>query len=162
MKALRMLAIVVVQVISVAASADHYQAGALKIDHPWARPTIGAVGTAAVYFKIENAGETPERLVAARTEIAEGAELHESVEEDGVAKMLPLKEGITVPAQRSVELKPLGMHVMLIGLKTQLKEGQSFPITLSFEKQGDVAIEVKIETPKDGGEAAKPHDHTDH
>lgn len=158
MKKLRLLTIATLAASALAgiAVAHDYEAGALKIDHPWARPSIGETKNSAAYFKIENTGKTADRLVSAKVDIAERTELHESVEEGGVAKMLPLKDGIPVPAEGEAELKPLGMHVMLMGLKSKLEEGQSFPMTLTFEKQGDVQVEVKIEA------GASGHNHSHH
>lgn len=158
MKKLRLLAIATLAASALAsiAVAHDYEAGALKIDHPWARPSIGETKNSAAYFKIENTGKAADRLVSAKADIAERTELHESVDEGGVAKMLPLKDGIPVPADGEAELKPLGMHVMLMGLKSKLEEGQSFPMTLTFEKQGDVQVEVKIEA------GASGHNHSHH
>jgi copper(I)-binding protein len=51
---------------------------------------------------------------------------------------------VDVPAKQSVEFKPGGMHVMLIGLKTPLKVGNSFPMTLRFEKAGSVSVNVRV------------------
>jgi hypothetical protein len=70
--------------------------------------------------------------------------LHESRMEGNVIKMVPLEKGVEVPAHGSAELKPLGMHVMLMGLRQPLKEGDTFPLTLVFEKQGEVAIKVNV------------------
>lgn len=158
MKKLRLLAIATLAASALAgiAVAHDYEVGALKIDHPWARPSIGETKNSAAYFKIENTGKAADRLVSAKADIAERTELHESVDEGGVAKMLPLKDGIPVPADGEAELKPLGMHVMLMGLKSKLEEGQSFPMTLTFEKQGDVQVEVKIEA------GASGHNHSHH
>ena len=158
MKKLRLLAIATLAASALAgiAVAHDYEAGALKIDHTWARPSIGETKNSAAYFKIENTGKAADRLVSAKADIAERTELHESVDEGGVAKMLPLKDGIPVPADGEAELKPLGMHVMLMGLKSKLEEGQSFPMTLTFEKQGDVQVEVKIEA------GAAGHNHSHH
>ena len=70
--------------------------------------------------------------------------LHESRMEGEVMKMVPLENGVEVPAHGSAELKPLGMHVMLMGLRQPLKEGDTFPLTLVFEKQGEVPIKVNV------------------
>ena len=73
--------------------------------------------------------------------------LHETRTEGDVSKMVHLEQGIEVPPHGSVELKPLGMHVMLMDLRKALKDGDTIPLTLVFEKQGDVAVEAKIEGP---------------
>lgn len=144
------------------ATAEDFEAGALRIDDPWSRPTAGNTGTSAVYFEIENKGAVADRLVSAKTDIAEGVELHESIEEGGVAKMQPLQGGIEVPAGGEVKLKPRGMHVMLLGLKQKLEDDQTFPMTLTFERQGDVQIKVEVESDDDDGRADMPPDHSKH
>lgn len=135
--------------------AHDYKAGPLTIDHPWARTPIGSVPNTAAYMKLSNSGDTPDRLMAAKSDVAKHVMLHESRMEGDVMKMVHIKGGIPIPANGTTELKPLGLHVMLLGLKQPLKDGEMFPMTLVFEKQGEVPVEVKVETPdgekKDGG-----------
>jgi periplasmic copper chaperone A len=127
-----------------AAQAHEYQDGDLTIIHPWARPTAEGQNNAAVYLSITDDGPSADRLVSAETPVAAKTELHKTVEEGGVAKMIPEK-AIEVNAGSVVEFKPGGYHIMLIGLKHRLEEGQMVPITLSFEKGGTVKVEAKIE-----------------
>lgn len=166
MKALHLLAIAALPLVTLVttlagASADDFEAGALRIDDPWARPSAGDARIGAAYFEIENTGTTADRLVSAKTDIAERVELHESIEEAGVAKMQALKDGIEVPAGGEAKLKPRGMHVMLLGLKQKLEEDQSFPMTLTFEKQGDVQIRVEVDS-DDDDDRASATDHSKH
>lgn len=146
MKALCRLAAVVLGIgmSLVAAHATDYTAGDLKIDDPWARPTIGSSKSSAAYMKIENSGDEPDRLVAAKTDAAGTVMLHESRMEGDVMKMVHLSNGIEVPAHGEAVLKPLGFHVMLMGLTQPLKVGESVPITLVFEKQGEVKVDAQI------------------
>jgi periplasmic copper chaperone A len=141
------------------ASADKFKAGEIVIDHPWARPTLGNVKNAAAYFMLDNKGKTADRLIGVKTDIAARAEIHETVMKDGYAKMAPLAEGLGVAAESVVALEPRGKHIMLFGVKQKLEAGQSFPLTLVFEKQGEVAVVVKIENPKDAGAEV---DHSKH
>ena len=69
--------------------------------------------------------------------------LHETVVQDGIASM-PHAMSVPVPAGQSVQLAPGGYHGMLMGLTTALKEGDSFPVTLSFEKAGEVTVNVDV------------------
>jgi periplasmic copper chaperone A len=124
-----------------AASADT----GIEIDHPWARATAGSAATGAVYLKIVN-HDGDDTLVAASTPAADKAELHVSSTENGVMKMRPLPD-VAVKAGGSVEFKPGGMHVMLLGLKQPLKAGDSFPLTLTFRKAGTIATTVKVQKP---------------
>lgn len=135
-----------------AAGAEDFKAGSLTIEAPWARPSVGDSKNTAAYMKIENAGDAPDTLVSAAADVSGHVMLHESRMEGDVMKMVHLSDGIAVPAHGSAELKPLGLHVMLIGLKEPLKAGTSFPMTLHFEKQGDVPITVTV------GKDAGTHD----
>lgn len=139
--------------------AHDYNAGEIKIDHPWARPTIGNVKNAAAYFVLDNKGDAGDRLVGVKTDIAARAEIHETVVKDGYAKMAPVAGGIAVAGKSVVKLEPRGKHIMLFGVKQKLEEGNSFPLTLKFEKAGDVAVVVKIENPKGADKAV---DHSKH
>jgi copper(I)-binding protein len=88
----------------------------ITIGEPWARASIGDAGNTAAYMKLENGGDAPDRLLSAKSEVAERASLHESRAEGDVMKMGPVEGGIEVPAHGTAELKPLGLHVMLMGL----------------------------------------------
>lgn len=113
----------------------------IHIEHSWSRATAGKSGV--VYLTIKNTGSTDDKLVAAATPIAAKAELHTEVNDNGVMKMRPLGS-IEIKAGGQTELKPGGMHLMLLGLKHPLREGQSFPLTLTFEKAGKVELTVSV------------------
>jgi periplasmic copper chaperone A len=130
--------------IAGSAIAEDYQSGPLKIEHPWARPSIGDTTNGAVYMTLSNGGDAADRLIAVKTDAADDIMLHESRMEGNVIKMVPLENGVEVPAHGSAELKPLGMHAMLMGLRQPLKEGDRFPLTLVLEKQGEVPIKVSV------------------
>jgi len=123
-------------------AAQDYQLGQLKIVQPWARATVTQTGGA--YVTIDNAG-APDRLLGAQTAIAK-AELHQHIMEGNVMKMVPVPGGIALPAGRTT-LAPGGYHIMLLGLKAPLKEGSSFPMTLTFEKAGKVEVTVTVAKP---------------
>ncbi len=140
---------------SVAAFAHEYEKGAIFVDHPWARITYSTVTPGAVYFEIENRGETEDRLLSARTEIAEAVEIHKSVhDEDGVVSMKMLKEGMTIPVGEKISFEEGAYHVMLIGLKKPLLEDDKFPLTLTFEKAGEIEVMIHVEN-----RMAKGHGH---
>jgi copper(I)-binding protein len=123
----------------------------LEIEHPWSRATPEGAKVAAGYFKIENDGSAPDRLVAVTGEIAGRAEIHEmAVDDSGVMTMRPLADGIEIPADGTVELKPGSYHVMFMDLKRGVKEGERFKGTLTFEKAGTVEVEFSVD--KMGGD----------
>jgi copper(I)-binding protein len=122
-----------------AALAHEFKAGDLEIEHPWSRAT-GQSRPAVGYLKIRNNGTAPDRLLGASTRIAEHVMLHANVIENGVAKMSPA-EGIEIPAGGELVLAPKGAyHLMIMGLKQPLAEGDTFPVTLIFEHAGKVDV----------------------
>ncbi|MEO0882442.1 MAG: copper chaperone PCu(A)C [Pseudomonadota bacterium] len=141
--------------------AHEFAAEGIKIDHPWARPTVTTRQPAAVFFHLDNNGEADDRLLAAKVpeSVAASAELHTTMNDEGVLRMRPLTDGISIPAGEEVPVAPGGHHVMLFDLAEPLSEGMRFPVTLTFEKAGDVEVEVVVETPTDGADEV---DHSDH
>ena len=121
------------------------QTGQPKIENAWARATPGKAENGAAYLTIVS--PVPDRLTAASTPDAKIAELHEMTMQGGVMKMRPLPNGIELPAGKPITLKPGGMHIMLMGLKQPLKKGETFPLTLSFEKAGTKEVNVAVEGP---------------
>jgi copper(I)-binding protein len=118
--------------------------GGPRIDHAWARATPGAATTGAIYFRIQS--PTTDRLIGLQTPVAAKAELHTTLEQNGIMQMREVEGGLAVPAGQEVELKPGGLlHVMLTELNQKLKAGDSFPLTLTFEKAGNRDVTVKVE-----------------
>jgi copper(I)-binding protein len=114
----------------------------IAIEKPWARATTGKTG--AVYLTLANKGAAPDRLVGAASPVADKAMVHESKMTNGVMQMRPVGPLELAPGA-TVTLQPGGYHIMLTGLKEPLKVGSSFPLTLSFEHAGEVAITVAVE-----------------
>ena len=128
-----------------AALAHEYKAGAIEIGHPWARATPRGASVAAGYLKLTNTGSTPDRLVGGTSEAAGRVEIHEMTMTEGVMHMRPLKDGLELKPGRTVELKSGSFHLMMVGLKQQLQQGQRIKGTLIFEKAGPVDIEYQVE-----------------
>ena len=142
--------------LPLAAAAHEFKAGDLLIGHPWARAGAGKMTTGIAYLTVTNNGQEPDRLVSAVSPAASSTMLHIDLMEDGVMKMRHV-DGIDIAPGASVELKPGGLHIMLVGLTSPLKEGDSFPLTLTFRKAGPVTVSVLIE-----GAAAVHSDHDEH
>jgi copper(I)-binding protein len=96
----------------------------------------------AVYMNITNSGAA-DKLIKAETDVANTVELHNVVEEAGVMQMRPVP-AIDVPANGSVQLKPGGFHVMLIGVNKELKPGDRITVRLTFENEGEKEIQAEI------------------
>ena len=103
----------------------------------------GMGGTGAVYVTLSNSGSQADALVSASSDAAQTVELHEVKNEGGVMKMRPVS-AIPVPAGGKAELKPGGYHIMLMGLKHDLKPGEKVPVTLKFEHGGEVRVEAAV------------------
>jgi copper(I)-binding protein len=94
-------------------------------------------------------------IVAASSPVAETVEPHRTVNEGGVMRMLPARD-LALPAGNLVEFKPGGLHIMLIGLKAPLRQGDSFALTLRFRTAAPVTVQVKIGAP---GASGPGHSH---
>jgi periplasmic copper chaperone A len=123
--------------------AHSYQQSDVQIGHIWARATAKGAHAASVYVPLLNKGKTDDVLVSVTTPVAEHTMLHESKVVDGISKMTTL-DSIALPAGKPVAMRPGGKHIMLMGLKQQLVEGQSFPLTLKFDHAGEVKVEVMV------------------
>jgi copper(I)-binding protein len=126
------------------ASAHEVTAGALTIQHPWARATAPTAKAGALYLTVRNTGVEADRLTGVSTDAAERCELHLSETSNGVMTM-QMVDSIEVSAGGAATFAPQGAHIMLMGLKAPLKKGAHFPATLHFEKAGDVAVDVLVQ-----------------
>lgn len=148
---MRILGIMVVIGLVLGAAAASAQTGGLAVDNAWARATPGKSTTGAAYVTIRS--PTADRLVAASTPVADKAELHTMSMSGMVMKMRPVA-GVDIPAGQPVTLAPGGLHIMLTGLNQPLKAGQSFPLTLTFDKAGTRTVAVAVENVGATGPAA--------
>ena len=107
----------------------------------------GMMATAgAAFMQIENHGDEDDQLIDARSDIAKKVELHtHKIDDQGVAKMLHVPEGFTIPAGGMHALARGGDHVMFMGLNDTMEDGKMVTVTLVFEKAGEVIIEVPVD-----------------
>ncbi len=117
--------------------------GSLEILSSWARTGIQG-GNSAIYFTVQNNSGANDFLVSAACDAAKAVELHISkMDDSGTMMMQPVKE-VELPAGQSVEFKPGGLHVMLIELQNELKEGDEISVTLNFKNSTPVTLKVPI------------------
>jgi hypothetical protein len=127
------------------AAEREYRQADLAVGGAWARPTAGAQTNGAAYTAIANGGDIADRLIAARSPVARAVELHNhTIDAEGVARMRQVA-AVEIPARGEARLAPGGLHVMLVGLSEPLREGAGFPLTLVFERAGEVTVEVAVE-----------------
>jgi copper(I)-binding protein len=138
-------------------------AKSIVVDHPWARATPAGAKTGAAYMTLIDNGSSGDRLLTATTPVADHVQFHSVSEEDGVSRMREMRAVEVAPGGK-VTFSPGGMHIMLVGLKQPLKEGQNFPLALSFEKAGKVAVTVsvaKVGAMQHGDMGPMMHEHGD-
>jgi len=131
----------------------HVDAGNFLIHAPYARVMGKMAKSGAIFMGLQNVGETDDRLIGASTPVARMASLHTNVEDpNGVMKMVPIKGGVSIPAGKIHWFKRGGDHIMLMGLKKPLAEGDTIPLTLVFEKAGKVRLDVEVDNHHKGDE----------
>jgi copper(I)-binding protein len=137
--------------VAATASAHSYRLGALKIDHPWARPTPPGAPTGAGYFSVTNTGATPDRLLAVASPAAQAVQIHQMSMTGGIMRMREVAGGLDIAPGQTLALTPGGYHLMFVGLKTPFTLGAHIPATLTFAHAGKVAVEFYVQQqPEDG------------
>src|SRR5882672_8443489 len=124
----------------------------VQVVDAWSRPTPPGMDVGVVYFTVRNAGKS-DRLLRVSSPVAKRAELHESAMKNGVMSMGGLSS-VDIGSAAPTSFEPSGKHVMLLGLKRSLKEGDVFPLVLTFANAGKVETKVRVRG-TDGAE--KPH-----
>jgi copper(I)-binding protein len=152
---MRKLLIVAILFATLALGAEAQTTPSISLENAWARATTASAQSAAIYVTITDHG-TADRLLAASTPVAGKAELHETIHEGNVTKMRSAA-GLAVSPGAPVSLSPGGYHIMLTELKQPLTDGQSFPLSLTFEKAGSIETTVTVKAV-----AAAPAHNMDH
>ena len=129
-------------VLSIASIAAVFGAD-VEIDGAYARASIPNVPNSAAFFVIKNNSDKDIAITSANSDVAEKNELHTHIKENQMLKMMKI-EKLVVPAKSSLELKSGGDHVMLIGLKKELKAGDEINLELSFSDGDKKSIKVPV------------------
>ena len=136
---------VVIGLSATTAMAHGYQAGSLSIQHPWSRETAVGQAVGGGFLTIANSGTREDRLLSGTTSVAAEVQLHTMTMDGGIMRMRQVTDGIAIPAKGSVELKPGDYHIMFIGLKRQLRQGDRVPVTLRFQRAGNVTVQFAVQ-----------------
>ena len=131
-----------IPVLALLAGCGQGGAANIEVTDAWARPTRGDA-PGAVYVTIENKGGQDDRLVSVMTDHAAMAMVHQTEMSGGVARMRMAGE-INVPAESSIKMIPGGTHIMLEGLRTPLRTGDSFPLVLKFRESEEERVSVRV------------------
>lgn len=140
------------------ASSHDFTVGSLEIKHPWSLKAPVVAPVLGGYLTIVNTGTTDDRLLGGSSPVAERFEIHVSSVVDGVARMRPVKEGITISAGSTVKLEPGAAHIMFEKPTQRPAEGEKFKATLQFQKAGAVEVEFVVQK----GATANSDDHAGH
>lgn len=111
----------------------------------YARASTPMAKTGAAFMMIENIGDADDRLIGVASPAAQMVQIHTNREEGGVMKMLHLEEGLPVPAGETVMLQRGGHHIMFMGLSESFEQGKVIPLTLIFEKSGEITVDVPVD-----------------
>lgn len=139
MKRLSMLAAGLLFSVGVLAGA----ADNVSVQDPYVRLAPPNAPATGAFMVIRNAGDKDVKVVKADNPVSKATELHTHLNEGGVMKMRPV-QAIEIRAKGEAVLKPGGLHVMMIDLKAPLKEGDSVPITLTFDDGSSKQVEVPV------------------
>ncbi len=131
----------------------------ITITDPYIRSSTPTSPSGGAFMVIMNHGDTQDRLIGARSDIAKKVEIHTHIEgADGVMKMTKVEDGIVLEPGEMHSLKRGGDHVMFMGLTQELKQGDTVSVTLIFEKAGEVTVELPVDRER---KPAKMHKHSD-
>jgi copper(I)-binding protein len=143
---MRTLAVLFVLAFSVPAFAQQGFAkdkNTIQIEDAWSRATAPGTTIAAGYLTVRNASDDRDRLLGASTPLARKVETHVTLKDGNIMRMREVP-GYDVPGRAHMELKPGGAHLMLIDIKRPFKEGEKVPLTLRFEKAGEIKVELEV------------------
>jgi hypothetical protein len=121
-------------------------AGGLSVSEAWSRTTPPGVTVGVVYFKIHNDTAKSDRLLKVKTSVASSAEVHRTEIVEGMARMRDVAV-LHVAAGERLAFEPGGMHLMMMGLRKPLVEGQKFDLDLMFEVAGPRKVRVIVRKP---------------
>ena len=116
-------------------------AAQVRVDGAWARPTVAGQQVGGAYLSLQS--DRADRLLGASTPGAARVELHTMAMAGDVMQMRQI-DAVELPAGQPVAFKPGGLHLMLLGLKRPLAAGSALPLTLRFEKAGEIRVELAV------------------
>lgn len=132
MKSILLSMLLAFSMISPLFAGSHGGANPIKVEDAYVRAVPPGSKASASFMKITNKDKVDHSLVVAESGVATNVELHTHIHKDGMMMMRQVKK-IDLPAGKTVELKPGGLHVMLIGLTKQIKPGDQVNLTLIYE-----------------------------
>ncbi|CAF25565.1 copper chaperone PCu(A)C [Bartonella quintana] len=130
--------------ITLPAAAQYYKLGDIEILNPWTRATPKGIKTGSGYLYIINHGNTPDRLISVSTNGVQTTEIHSMAVINDIMKMEKRHNGIEIPGNGEITLKPGGDHIMFTGLSQPFKPGDKISAKLTFEKAGTINVDFSV------------------
>jgi len=120
--------------------------GDIAVSHPWMRAIPVPAMNGAGYMIITNNGAVDDCLVEVKANWVAKADIHETRENEGILSMMPLSDGIVIPANSSISLEPGAVHVMLMKTVKQIMPGDRLPVTLVFKYAGKLKVNFVVQS----------------
>ncbi|MGO8141337.1 copper chaperone PCu(A)C [Rhizobium leguminosarum] len=127
-----------------APAGETVKAGDLEVSGGFAKAMLPGQPVGGGFFTVKNNGQADDRLVSVSSPAAGEVQIHEMVTKDNVMRMRQLKDGIAIGAGETVKLEPGNLHLMFQKVKTPFKQGDTVPVTLTFEKAGKVDLVLQV------------------
>ena len=126
-------------------SAQQGTSADIVVTQAWSRATPSGSKVAGGYLAIENKALIADRLLSGSAVAAKKLEIHEMQVNDGVMTMRPVENGLTIEPGRTVKFAPGGLHLMFVGLLAPLKQGDQIPLSLKFERAGEIMVLFEVQ-----------------
>ncbi|MDF1856099.1 copper chaperone PCu(A)C [Pseudooceanicola sp.] len=121
-------------------------AGDIQVEGAYARASSAMAKSGAAFMTLHNSGSADDRLIDARSDIAQRVELHTHIDAgNGVMQMRQDEDGFPLPAGGDAKLARGGDHVMFMGLNRPMNQGDMITVTLVFEKSGEMTVEIPVD-----------------
>ncbi|EJF85462.1 copper chaperone PCu(A)C [Bartonella rattimassiliensis] len=141
------------------ADAQQYTLGDIEILNPWTRETPRGIRVGSGYLYIINHSNTPDRLVSISTNGVKTTEIHSMAVVNDIMKMEKMHNGIEIPGNGEITLKPGGDHIMFMGLSKPFKLGDKISAKLTFEKAGTIHVDFSVNAMKATSPSKSIHAH---
>ncbi|WP_142416198.1 copper chaperone PCu(A)C [Bartonella massiliensis] len=146
-------------VITLPAEAQQYKLGDIEILNPWTRETPRGAKVGSGYLYIINHSDTPDRLVSISTNGVKTTEIHSMAVVNDIMKMEKMHNGIEIPGNGEITLKPGGNHIMFMGLSKPFKIGDKISAKLTFENAGTINVDFSVNAMKTTSPSKSTHAH---
>jgi copper(I)-binding protein len=156
------LALLLLTSINAYAHTDHehqQQPTMIEVKNAYIKPTPPGTQNTAAYFILENKSHNTTTLIDATSDSAEIIQIHEHIMSNGLMKMQHVKTGINIPSNTSIVLEPGGYHIMFIGVKNSIKEGDSVKLSLLFSDGKSINVVLPAQDQASTTAQGKHHKH---